>query len=286
MLIYKATCLVNNKIYIGQTRKSLNTRISQHNKNVLKPVQLINRAIKKYGIENFKWEIIEKCNTFKELNEREIFWIKELDSRNPLIGYNIAVGGTGRIRYLYVDNKDTLDIINLYKDGNTLTYISKKHSISLTKIQNLLKENNIKLEKRKHSKKTLQEWSNKYTKKPTDYFTEDIILKIISLFNENYNKTEIANILNIDKKKLTYTLKKIKLKRNCTHNNIQKHNHNGMNNPNYKILTSEIIFNIKDDYTNSNLTVSDLSKKYSLGYKKIKNVLLENAVKIKKGPKL
>lgn len=87
MIVYKTTNLINGKIYIGQ---DLN-----NNPNYLGSGLMLNNAIKKYGKENFKKETIEVCNSKEELNEREKFWIKELNSQDRKIGYNIADGGTG-----------------------------------------------------------------------------------------------------------------------------------------------------------------------------------------------
>ena len=53
------------------------------------------RAVRKYGYVNFKREIIEFCETKEQLNEREIFWIKELNVTNNKIGYNSSRGGNG-----------------------------------------------------------------------------------------------------------------------------------------------------------------------------------------------
>ena len=89
MLIYKIINLINNKIYIG--KKSNIQNFNQYWGSGI----LIKKSIKKYGKDNFKKEIIEYCNTEKELNEKEIYWIKELNSIIPN-GYNIAIGGDGR----------------------------------------------------------------------------------------------------------------------------------------------------------------------------------------------
>jgi group I intron endonuclease len=84
MIIYKTTNLINGKIYIGQD--------SKNNPKYLGSGKIIKLAIKKYGKENFKKEILEYCDTFAELNDREIFWIFNLDSQNKKIGYNILSG--------------------------------------------------------------------------------------------------------------------------------------------------------------------------------------------------
>ena len=86
MVIYKITNLINDMIYIGQDSKNRNTYYGSG--------VLIKRAIKKYGKANFKREILEHCNTKEELNSREVFWIKELNSKE--IGYNICSGGQGQ----------------------------------------------------------------------------------------------------------------------------------------------------------------------------------------------
>lgn len=87
MIIYKTTNLINGKFYIGQDNKN--------NEKYFGSGLLITKAIKKYGINNFKKEILEFCSSKKELNEREIFWIEKLNSMNKEIGYNISKGGTG-----------------------------------------------------------------------------------------------------------------------------------------------------------------------------------------------
>lgn len=60
------------------------------------------RALKKYGLENFKWEIIDKANSDKEIKEKEIYWIKRLNTciHSPNSqGYNITVGGEGGVSW-------------------------------------------------------------------------------------------------------------------------------------------------------------------------------------------
>ncbi len=95
-IIYGAECLVNHKIYIGQTVRILEKRIIEHKSN---KVSLISRAIHKYGEENFVWVTLEECDSREQLNEREIFWIKTLDTKFPN-GYNLTDGGKGNSGYI------------------------------------------------------------------------------------------------------------------------------------------------------------------------------------------
>jgi len=85
MIIYKIVNLINNKIYIGQDIKN--------NPKYFGSGKLIKLAIKKYGKSNFKKETLEYCINEKQMDEREIFWIKKLNAIDRKIGYNICEGG-------------------------------------------------------------------------------------------------------------------------------------------------------------------------------------------------
>jgi group I intron endonuclease len=87
MQVYKITNNLNGKIYIGKDTTS--------NENYYGSGLLIKRAIEKYGIENFSKEILEECDGYELLSEREIYWIDYYNSTDLLIGYNISSGGDG-----------------------------------------------------------------------------------------------------------------------------------------------------------------------------------------------
>lgn len=86
--IYKITNNINGKIYIGQA-KNTKERFINHCKPSTVDC-LVDYAIKKYGKENFTIEVLE--SQILNYNEREKYWIKELNSKVPL-GYNITDGG-------------------------------------------------------------------------------------------------------------------------------------------------------------------------------------------------
>lgn len=86
-IIYKTTNLITNKIYIGKSK-------FDYDPNYLGSGTIITQAIRKYGRKSFEKTILEFCSLSK-VDEREKFWIKEFDSTNRIIGYNIAKGGTG-----------------------------------------------------------------------------------------------------------------------------------------------------------------------------------------------
>jgi group I intron endonuclease len=96
MIIYKATNKVNGKSYIGQTARSLDIRIKEHINDAKHNADYpFCKAIHKYGIENFTWEIIVDCgNSQKLLNEGEKFFIDGYNTKIPN-GYNLTDGGEG-----------------------------------------------------------------------------------------------------------------------------------------------------------------------------------------------
>lgn len=102
--IYKITNLINNKIYIGQTRSTISNRWNQHvsaafsNQKKKDYNFLLHKAIRKYGKDNFKIEIIEEVEESQNLDERESFWIHFYNScilEEESMGYNMTYGGEG-----------------------------------------------------------------------------------------------------------------------------------------------------------------------------------------------
>lgn len=88
MYIYKTTNLSNGLIYIGQSSKT-----PADSEKYLGSGRKLKHAIATIGIENFRKEIIELCNSIEQLNEREIYYIELFNSTDPNIGYNILKGG-------------------------------------------------------------------------------------------------------------------------------------------------------------------------------------------------
>ena len=92
--IYKITNSINGKSYIGQST-DINRRwrmeiADSNNVNSHSYDYPLMRAFRKYGVDNFKFEIIEECNN-EELNQKEIYWIDYFDTF--FHGYNQTLGG-------------------------------------------------------------------------------------------------------------------------------------------------------------------------------------------------
>lgn len=92
-VIYKIQHKESGKIYIGQTRRTLEERLKEHLKN--KHHYHIGNALNKYGSDSFDISVVETIDDGL-LNEREKYWIEFYDCVNPK-GYNNTYGGEGGV---------------------------------------------------------------------------------------------------------------------------------------------------------------------------------------------
>lgn len=101
----------------------------------------------KYGIENFIIEELEYVENDDMLSEKEIYWIKELETYGSK-GYNATKGGDGSILYNHEE------IIELYNLGYNTKQVAQKINCHISTVEKVLKANNIK--SRRNSKKVQQ----------------------------------------------------------------------------------------------------------------------------------
>lgn len=117
--IYKIQNLINGKCYIGQSidiekrwKVEKNSAFNENSKSYSYP---ISKAFRKYGIENFDFQVLEICNK-ESLNEKEKYWIQYYDSYQK--GYNQTLGGDSGSPQVEKDNIlgiiSDLKITNLY----------------------------------------------------------------------------------------------------------------------------------------------------------------------------
>lgn len=138
--IYIIRNIINNKVYIGQTKVSLKLRFQNHLSAARNGKDyVIGKAIRKYGEENFYIELLEEC-TIEELNEREKYWISYFNATNNKFGYNMSIGGNV-IRTTKELNKNL--IISMFNSGIPAYKIAKILHTGVPNITNLLKESNI-----------------------------------------------------------------------------------------------------------------------------------------------
>lgn len=136
--IYKITNQINGKVYIGQTARSIATRWREHIRHGLNPnSREYNRhlynSMRKYGIDSFSIELVEKCDN-SLMSEREMFWIKFYNSSHPDYGYNLTLGGEG------VVSIDYDEVYRRYDAGDSLCKIARDMNLSRSNLSQVLKE--------------------------------------------------------------------------------------------------------------------------------------------------
>lgn len=136
--IYKYTNKINGNSYIGQSVK-LNRRKIEHSTNYCNPLSkeynsTIHQAFRKYGYENFDYEILEECTT-DELDDREIYFIDLYDTYYN--GYNNTKGGDNH-PFTYW-NEDLLNGLTSDLIKNELNYddLAEKYNCSKRSIRAL-----------------------------------------------------------------------------------------------------------------------------------------------------
>lgn len=97
--IYIIINKINNKFYIGKTTNSTQERFQRHINDALshRLNTPLAHAIRKYGAENFYVESLDTAETLEELDNKEIYWIQNLNAMRD--GYNASLGGEGGNTY-------------------------------------------------------------------------------------------------------------------------------------------------------------------------------------------
>lgn len=129
--IYKWTCKLDGKNYIGQTINE-RKRYLQHYNAERRDVQLIDRAIYKKGVENFEYAVIFTIHaeTREELRKQLDFWeiifIKVYQSHMSTgKGYNMTWGGMSRGSYNH--SEETKIKLSKMKLGKKLSETAKRN---------------------------------------------------------------------------------------------------------------------------------------------------------------
>ena len=93
--VYSIKNLVTGEMYIGRSN-NIQRRFSEH-KYGGEHNKRLSLDFKKYGLDNFSFDVIEEC-PLEKLDEREIYWIKTLKP-----GYNKTKGGIAPIGYKHTE---------------------------------------------------------------------------------------------------------------------------------------------------------------------------------------
>ena len=160
--IYVIKNSINGKIYVGKS-KNCYKRLHQHltdikidNRNYNENQHLLN-AVKKYGEDNFEYYLLEKFSLDNPkleqlLSEKELYWMKELDSLNPEKGYNLRWDSQGKC----FCSKETKEKIGIRAKKDWKNGCHKDHS---DKLKEYWKDN---VERREQQSKLMSKIKSKY----------------------------------------------------------------------------------------------------------------------------
>jgi group I intron endonuclease len=122
--IYRITNLLNNKVYIGQS-KNPKTRWSRHKSDArYGKNNHLSLAIKKYGIENFEFTIIIQTKLIDEVDNLEKLCILQYNSTDYSVGYNISSGGQA----CKLVSKETREKMSNKRKGKPSPMLGKHHT--------------------------------------------------------------------------------------------------------------------------------------------------------------
>lgn len=136
MVVYKATNLINNKVYIGQTTRSLQIRRLGHLQCMRDGMDsYFYNALRRHGSGNFNWQVICICPDIDSLNEQEQYYIKYYNSMDREAGYNLTSGGSccimsqetkDKLRLLATDRKPSKETLIKLRNSHLGHYPTKK----------------------------------------------------------------------------------------------------------------------------------------------------------------
>ena len=91
MIIYKATNVLTDECYIGQTTNTLHNRMVDHLYEAFNRLRKdkFHTALREFGANNFRWEQIASSNNYTNLYKKERELIIKYDSIN--FGYNTQI---------------------------------------------------------------------------------------------------------------------------------------------------------------------------------------------------
>ena len=165
-LIYKITS-PSGKMYIGQTIGKLNRRISRHATE--SGCVAMKHAMDKYGRENMKYDVIEENIPLEHLDDREMYWINELNTLSPN-GYNLTTGG--RRPTFSEETKEHLREVSRARKIERDGYLGSVHLVNKNRFMPRLTINAKEENLSHHSFKTREEAVNiliQYTKDPYNF---------------------------------------------------------------------------------------------------------------------
>lgn len=191
--IYCYTNLINNKKYVGQTnnlerrkKQHIQDSIHCHKGHEISHNLPFHAAIRKYGIENFNFEVLQTIDTedWSIVNQLEMQYIQSQNSLAPN-GYNLTAGGEAAkgLNKTKLSDEEVEAIITALKNQEYIADIAEKFQLSRSYISDI---NNGRCLRRANETYPLQQ--NRITN--NEYY------QIIDLIkNTNFSLREIARYM-------------------------------------------------------------------------------------------
>lgn len=275
--IYQITNVASGKLYIGQTNNP-NLRWSQHKSNAKynKGTQVVTRAMMKYGIDSFKFNVIAACKSQEDVNQTEAQLIKQYDSRNPLKGYNVDVGGFVEPRPVEIGSRISDSLKKHYE-----THESKRKGTSVSEdVKKKMSESAMGKVGTNEGKKFDNEWRLAIAKarsgtesKAHRRFSDEVEQEICRLYvEEEMSGYALGQKFDCMRNMITTILKRNGIV-------IRKSNYNKFSNGCNK-FTLEQELEICDIYKRGTVTRRELAIKYSCGKTTIREILLRNSIRL------
>lgn len=152
--IYAIRGKYNNFHLVGQTQQSIKQRWSQHRQKLRQNKHdnpYLQNSFNKHGENSFSFILIEECNTPYQINERECFWIKKMNSMKNQAGWNLREGGaygkySSELRKKISDGIRNSPLAKAAKEAKSKTYTLKSPDgiiVTFTNRNKFCRENNL-----------------------------------------------------------------------------------------------------------------------------------------------
>ena len=261
--IYIIKNSVNEKVYIGQSKNAAERWLShiynaKYEAKTNNEVQIIHKAMAKYGVDKFHYEILEY--QIENYDEREIYWINYYNSRVPN-GYNVAIGGKGAgcgtEHPSSIFDKDTLlkCISEISSTTKTFTNIAKKFNCSQEVISAI---NNGERYRDERFSYPLRNTNTKYSYETLKQIRYSLKYELDLSIKDISNKYHVccSQVSEINNGKIYFVANEVYPLRSKR----------------LKDLSNDTVSNIVQDILHSELCLSDIATKYNISRTRITGI--------------